>query len=457
MDVRASGSRNDRHVDPSEGSNEDRATPSPSPRKDVAPRLAPAVSAKIDSDLVAYAHARGAKTDITNAKTESAPRTDKVLYFGLNDYSTAKEIGQLRRLARLSSVVRENGSTVTLDGKRYDLAGASGCTSFCMAMGTKYNLPIDTQRKLAFVLTSTHPASLRDELARMALVMAPGENGGEIPSRVVLSGHSNGSNLHFKGEVLDFHSIRALGQAMPNASKQIEDIHISGCFSAGEVYNATLWQETFPNLKTMWGYTEIVKPHMPGRDFGPWEARTRGRTEGDPSRGTHDVVSWSVVDGIKSGVSLETLRKDQKSADERFDQLRSGALETKTAHVGTASYDYAVYRQLSFRPELPASERQAMTEKADVLFRVRFYHGAVRTQFAMANEALVKNAFEGVKLPSPDIAKLSRTEALAAIRELEKRATSVRPLPEAVAKALPVLRAFARLDPSAVPASWCHE
>lgn len=117
---------------------------------------------------------------------------------------------------------------------------------------------------------------------------------------------------------------------MPIAARQIEDLYFSGCFTSAQVYGVDEWRSACPNLKT---------------------------------------TSWSVQGGIKSGLSLEELRKRQASADPIFEPLAGGEIES--GPWGQAREPYETYRELSSRPELSKPEQDLMGAKADVLLRVR--------------------------------------------------------------------------------------
>jgi len=381
------------------------------------------------------------------------PKNDRVLYVGMNDASKQTEADGLRAGgSQVTTVLRRDGTKVGLDGRDFDLASESACTEFAAALGRKYGLPVAAQEAIARALV-TLDVSARDELARIAMVLAPGEQGAAIPSRLVFSGHSDGSDVHMGGESLKLGAIVALARAMPNAARQIEDIHFSGCFTSAQIYGVDEWRSACPNLKTMWGYSGIA-PGAPVHHLQGWARSTLGRTSSDPVRGPRaNVTTWSAQGGIRSGVSLEELRKKQGEADPIFGQLWGGDIES--GPWGKAREPYETYRELSYRPELSAQEKSIMKAKADVLLRIRFYE-TVRTKFVETHGEEVRAAFESLGLPAPDFTRLSRKEALEVLRTFEEKAARTSPLPEAVKSAEAVLVGFTKLDPAKIPDGWCH-
>lgn len=424
-----------------------------------------ATRSRIDADILAFVRNAvseprgGAKAKEGSSATReptppaATPRNDRVLYVGMNDASKQTEADGLRAGgASVTTVLRRDGTTVRLDGASFDLAGGEGCKAFAEALSKKHGLPPGAAEMICKALDDL-PASARDELARIAMVLAPGERGAPIPSRLVFSGHSDGTDVHMGGESLKLDAVMALARAMPNAARQIEDIHFSGCFTSAQIYAVDEWRSACPNLKTMWGYSGIA-PGAPVGHMQGWDRSTRGRETSDPVRGARaNITTWSAQGGIRTGVSLEDLRKDQASADAIFGQLWGGDIES--GPWGQARKPYETYRELSYRPELSAQERTIMKAKADVLLRVRFY-ASVRTELVKEHGQDVRAAFESLGMPVPDFTRLSRKEAVAAVRAFEAKARATSPLPAAAAKAEKLLVGFRKLDPAVIPSAWCR-
>ncbi len=413
-----------------------------------------ATRSRIDADILAFVrNAAPSSAPEPAAPPPPMPKSDRVLYVGMNDDSKTTEAGALRGGgASVTTVLRRDGTTVRLDGRGHDLAEREGCEAFAVALSKKHGLPSGAAEILHKALESV-PPSARDELARIAMVLAPGECGAQIPSRLVFSGHSDGTDVHMGGESLKLDAVMAILRAMPDAARQVEDIHFSGCFTSAQIYAVDEWRSACPNLKSMWGYSGIA-PGTPVGHLQSWERSTRGRETSDPVRGGRaNITTWSVKEGIRTGVSLEQLRKDQASSDAIFGQLWGGDIQS--GPWGQARKPYETYRELSYRPELSKQEQTIMRAKADVLLRIRFYE-TVRTELVNEHGPQVRDAFESLGLPVPDFTRLSRKEAVVAIQAFEAKARATSPLPEAAAKAEKLLVGFRKLDPAVIPSAWCH-
>jgi hypothetical protein len=186
------------------------------------------------------------------AKEAIANFNDRILYVGTNPESMKKEEDSLRARAAVESVRAKAGATVELDGKSYDLKNAAHIESYARAFATHHGLPAASAAALRDILHDAPPDG-RDELAGIAMVWARGERGAVVPSRLVISGHHSGGQFtDLKDE-----SVLALAHLFPDGAKQVEDIHFSGCFTEANVTDPAVWRGAFPNLRTMWGYSEL--------------------------------------------------------------------------------------------------------------------------------------------------------------------------------------------------------
>jgi hypothetical protein len=425
-------------------------TPSERSRAPSPPGLSAATQQKIDADLAAFVNA-------LTAEPPPAPRpNDRVLYVGMNDPSVFVEVGALGATgASVTTVLRQDRATVRLDGVDHDLSTGDGCTRFANALAAKHGMSAEAAKQIAAVIERVGEGG-RDELALVAMALAPGERGASIPSRIVLSGHSTGREVYSGTDSLPFRAVLALARAMPRAARQIEDVHLSGCFTAGQVFDKDVWKTAFPNLKTLWGYSQFA-PAAPVGHLQAWEATTRGRAAYDPGRGVHGVATWSERSGIREpGVTLEGLKSAAAEADERFQSYSSGEIRVRSPHGSLADDDYAAYRRLASRPELSKTERAAYEQKAEILLRVRFYESSIRGELAKAHGAELARAFEAVGLRPVDFATLSRREALAAIDRFERRLATVPAGAPELDRAAALLRGVRTLDPNVIPQAWAH-
>jgi hypothetical protein len=392
-----------------------------------------------------------------------APRTpsnDAVLYMGMNKDSFGIESRALAaRGARLSTIESSASSTVSFEGHDYDLSSEMGSRIFAAAVARTYGLDREHTIALGDALAGTDPRG-RDELARIALAWAPAESGATIPSRMILSGHSTGGLLMggHGGSELRFDDVLALARSMPAAARQIEDIHLSGCFTQQQVNQPAKWTAVFPNLKTLWGYGGFA-PAAPIGHLSDWESATRGRTDqlGERFMAAHGTATaWSLRGGIaNAGSSLEERRDLVADVDRDFAAFFSGDRPINEPHQADADRAYGAYRTLSAHSGATAAERATSSQRADQMLRLRFYEHGVRTEFSEKYGGLVSRAFERLGLPHANLGTLSRKEALAAIADFTERAAGQSD-PD-VARAARALDALAKLDPTVIEAGWCHE
>ena len=427
---------------PTQRRDEETAPPPPS-RRVASPAPSRSAARQIDAGIVAAAR---------NAKpAPSGPRGDGILYVGMNEASAAAEQAALRAVS--SSVVAVvNTDRTVVDG--HDVATDEGCDAFATALAGKNGMTSEAATRLALTLKATDGGARR-ELALVAAALAPGEHGKQIPSRIVLSGHSYSQDVHGKDTAhLTFASIRALGKAMPEAAKQIEDIHISGCNTGNQVEDHEAWQAAFPNLKTMWGYGGMA-PGAPTGHLQMWEAATRGRSSADPARGQSlgVVETWSATKGIHTSISLDELRGRRDVADAAYDGLVRG--EGTPGPMGAAKNPYETYREMAGRRSATPAERNDASAKAEVLLRVRF-HASVGHAMTEAHGPEIHDAFASLGLPAPDFASLGRRDALAALSSFDAKLATTHPAPYAATATVPLLHGLRDLDPAVIPSSWCH-
>lgn len=172
------------------------------------------------------------------------------------------------------------------------------------------------------------------------------------------------------------------------------------------------------------------------------------------------IATWSVSGGVTDATRLSDLRRAQVGADTRFAKFVAGTItaghEGTLADPQTALHDYETYRVLSQRNDVPREERAAFAQKADQLLRVRYYEEGVRTEFANRHGASVTAVFAAAGMPAPDFAKLSRSEALQKIADLETRLGGAGALSAEATRGLTAVRGLRDLSPEVVRTTDCH-
>lgn len=192
------------------------------------------------------------------------------------------------------------------DGEEHDVSTEQGALGFAATLGLS---PAQAGAVAAALLGAG--ADARDELARVAEVWARAERGGEVPSRLVLSGHSAGSSFWGDGNgSLSLDALQALAAALPAAAARVEDVLLSGCHTGGEPAMTRL-RAMFPALSTGWGYVGKAPDAYHGavEHALRWERATRGRSndlDAGAAAGTRKaeaVAVWSVRGGYRGGAT----------------------------------------------------------------------------------------------------------------------------------------------------------
>ncbi|MBX3234327.1 MAG: hypothetical protein KIT84_21680 [Labilithrix sp.] len=413
-------------------------------------------------------HDRGLADAVRNARQPATkPHGDGVLYLGMNRRADEVAVLQAATGGQVTTVMGTAGAKVDTKFGSFDLTKAEELSAFRDGLIDHYGLSKEQGDAVFAMLdrVKERGGSGRDELARLALYFARAESGnGDLPSRLVLSGHSS-SGMMWGDPAgsqqvggFDLALVRRLGEIFPKAAAQVEDVHFSGCFTYRQV-DGDEWQKTFPNLKTLWGYSDYT-PGDQINHFAPWVRMTQGRNSDITARQIAPykaVLAWSrtsdVVDHVQ--LDLSATRAAAESADTRFDAYLSGARAVHHGSDNAARNDYRAYHQLAMRKDISPAERAEAEHRAAVMFRVRFYEQGVRHAFEKEHGAEIADAFHAVGVPLPkSFAEMSREEALERIDAFRHAAGA--PARADVAAASHHLERLAALDPTFITSDWCE-
>lgn len=382
----------------------------------------------------------------------SGPDNDRILYVGVNPESAAIEAAALSKMRRdTQAVPATRGDVVERGARSFDLATAGGRGAYVASLG----LHGEVAAGVIDVLAKVSPGE-RGTVARIAAAWSAAERGEAIASRLVLSGHSTGRYVGGGGARLAFADVRALAEAMPRAGRQIEDVHISGCFSNGNARDETaIWLAAFPNMTTMWTY-DAFAPGAPVHHLAAWEAATRGRQDKvvpAPWLRAQSVACWSRGGGyVDRNVSPEALERSRRAADAAFAGLMAGDPRIVRPSDEPAASHYRVYRTLANR--LERADRHALAARADRLLALRSYESSVRGRFAETYASRIDAGFRAVGLDPPAFEALTRREALAESRRLREAIGRTSPAPAAAQELDAILRGLDALDPRIVKPGW---
>lgn len=283
-----------------------------------------------------------AKNAIRATAAREGELNDSILYAGMNPSSAPTELAGLRA----------NGANVTA-------TRSQGNVTDTLAFAKSIGLSGEQAQRVADILSSTKN---NGELAAIAKVWASGR----APSRLVLSGHSGGSDVHAGYDhVIRFKDVQRLAAAMPGAAACIEDIHLSGCNTGLEATSKEerdQWVRAFPNLQTLWGYQGSC-PTAPGGDMAIWESRTRGRAHLDLSglEKTPIVISdrFGHIDGAAVRKPLAEVLADLKWAKEEHPKLMAGDIRSWGGGDDDPECPHGLFlSNLSGAPSRPGARRR---------------------------------------------------------------------------------------------------
>ena len=400
------------------------------------------------------------------------PFNDRVVYLGMNIEATRKAARQMGRSASVTTITDDGAQDHVRNGNKiYDLRQKNGLTAFVASLGLNKTAEAGVARALAMC-----EKDAKDELAELAKIWAVGEKGAKIPSRLVLAGHSNGDGVWGDNNgSLRLGPLLELSRALPDATAQIEDAFVTGCYSGGEV-TMDQYLLIFPRAKTIWAYDAQAPGVDNGAtlDQGGWEEATRGRqhktlNQASASAGKNMAV-WNYDSGYHAAtgkLDLNALRgKVQwmeeyfyqpalKGADFAYDGEQRIPIRITDPHTGLIRQYYSWLVRLTQHKELPEDERAFWNEKKNQAIRLLYFSDTVAPAFAKNHRQEIAQGYAKMGLPAPDYSRMSRVAALKAIAAFNAKLQK-NPDAPADSQQLGVLleRGLGELDPSLIPDGW---
>lgn len=394
------------------------------------------------------------------------PRTnDAILMVGMNPEGAAHEARHLRSrgntVTLLTDAKKNVDDRVTKNGVTYDLDTPEGSLAFALTLG----LPAEQTRQIANVIESGG-RDAKDELAQLAQEWAKAERGGQIPSRMVFSGHSSGYGVWGdENGTIDMGDLAKLAEAMPRAARSVEDLMMAACSSAGEAVMEN-YRSIFPNLKTVWAYTDSAPGAVSGATahMTRWDRSTKGNAtsiDRELAAGTRkgeNVAVWSVERGYLDGHERRPLA-DRRAAvtagQETYERFLSGDSVVDSPSDGPLREHYNNVQRVLQHPDLPRAERGEYEAARDTTLRLLYFTKTVAPRFQQAHATAIRDGFTALGLPVPDFKTTSRAEALKIIADYEKKFTETQPPPETALRLLPLLtEGLVQLKTSRIPDGW---
>jgi hypothetical protein len=384
------------------------------------------------------------------------PGKTGIVHVGMNKYASAES-------AHLNRLNRDDGGAVGIrdqkdqdqlswGGKKYDFTSLEDCAHFVATLG----LPDQTAVSASEFLHAGGQHS-RDELGQMIRVWSEAELGARRMERVVLSGHSVGSQIwgDDNGEI-SFETIIELSGLFPKAAAGVKHLMLSACYSGGESDMAQ-YHSMFPNVESIWAYHDSspgtwsgAMDHMTG-----WEGATESGDEAsgvDPelagrARKAKNVSTWNKDDGYQGGqpMTIWDLQNSLSSSDSMFQEHFSGASEVTDSQTGPLREYYGVIQRFISHPEASGSELTTYQGRRDITIRL-LYWGLLRGKFAEHFKAELDSGYQELGQAAPDFAGMSRADAVKHIDEILGAGAEGR-----LAEILTGLR---DLDPTVIPNTW---
>lgn len=400
----------------------------------------------------------GRAAGLQRTARSAEPGNDDILFIGMRTETRTESDALARRGRGQFSVtaVGSDSSTVTVGGTRYDLSTNAGMRSFADSLGVS-----QAQADGVYAALQSNPVNGRDELAQLAIALARGENGGSMPSRIVISGHHAGGTFFGDNGTLSDRAVMDLARALPNGAAKVEDLHLAGCYSHGR---STLdgWREAFPNLQSVWGYGHTAPSANGGAKTheAQWDSATRGRVgilDRTAARGTrHDdeVIVWSRQGGFQSSAAarpIADLRRDVAGGESAYNSALAGTTSISDPHSGPVREYYSALNDLAEHPDLPATDRPAIEDRRARAIRLLYFSDVARG-WSGENSALLGRAYSQAGMTQPDFATMNRRQALAAINTFLDRTQASRD-PDVLA-AREQMIALRDLDPAKIRVDW---
>lgn len=390
-------------------------------------------------------------------RVQSEATLTGIVHIGLNKYAhdEAKVLNNANRGAGGAKSIRQRGheqDVVTRGGTKYDLTLGEGVTGF---VGT-LQVPQAVAEQIEELLTDTG-GKAKDEMAGVVEVYLQAEQGIRNMDRLVLSGHSVGSQIWGDDNgTIRFDMFERLREIFPNAAAQVKHLMVSACYAGGE-RNLQRFHDMFPNLESIWAYSGSSPgtwtgaiPHMES-----WEKATEDKDGSDVerslARGTRKadkVATWNLEDGYQGSkpFSISELESELRGEEATFERFFNGQEEVTNTQAGPLRDYYNLLQRLVQHPELDGARAAQLEARRDLTIRL-IYYSVCAGKFADHYSNQLAAGYAEVGLSVPDFKSLSRAQALAAIAEFEAAGGS--------GTALDLLqRGLRDMDNDVIPTNW---
>ena len=400
--------------------------------------------------------------DIVKAENNSTgerdlnPHKNGIVFLGMNGYAH-DEANALNRFNQNSGGAKsvtpsKDQDQVTKGGTKYDLTTVEGAASFIATLGMPDQMAVNAAD---FLLNSG--ASARDELGQFIQILSEAEMGERQIDRMVLSGHSVGSQIwgDDNGEITmgDFDK---LSDIFPKAFGQVQHLMLSACYSGGET-NMMSNKEIWKGAESIWAYHDSSPGTWSGAmgHMENWEEATEtGKDAGaiDPElakgRKAENVSTWNSTDGYQGADPMSNweIRTEIESREGMFQGFFDGNQVVANAQTGPLREYYGLLQRGISHVDMDESFRSGLIVKRDQTIRL-LYFALISSKFQEHYSKTLNDAYQSAGLSVPDFGKMNRTETLKHISDVEQALSGT--------EALRLLKTgLIDLDTNVIPTTW---
>ncbi len=352
-----------------------------------------------------------------------------IIHIGMGDHALAeaRALNVANRGEGGAFSIRQKGDTqdvLTLDGTRFDLRGEAGWLAFAASL----ELASEGTATAARLLGQANSGA-KDELAQVMNVYKQAEQGARDMKRVVLSGHSVGSQIWGDHNgLLHFSLLEELATLFPTAAGQVRHLMLSACYTGGE-RGMTRYRRMFPGLQSIWAYAGSSPGTWSGAipHLERWEAAT---DSGDGSAvaprlaaGTRKgefVATWNHVHGYLGDEPMPLWELEQHLAaqDGLFQRYLTGEEPVTDSQTGPLRDYYGLVQRALSQPDLPNGRVTELEQRRDQTIRL-LYWDTIRERFADGYSAVLSAGYAKRGEQAFHFAGATRAAALAEARRLE--------------------------------------
>jgi hypothetical protein len=353
------------------------------------------------------------------------PNKNGIVYMGLNEHAPAEAstLNRLNRGAGGAKVVTPGADQdqAIVNGTKVNLGTMGGASAFAASLGLPDQLAVKVAEFLLVDTSANYDdiENARDELASFVQILAQAEMGERKIDRMVLSGHSVGSEIWGDGNgEISYDRLSDLFVLFPKAASQVKHLMMSACSGGGET-TMTEYQGMMPGLESVWAYHDSSPGTWSGAmdHMGAWEKATETGKDAagvDPElagrfRKGKYVATWNTTDGYQGGEKMDyyDLNEQLIGMEPVFQRHFSGAEEVDSPQTGILRTYYGYVQRGISHPEVPPARRRDLIARRDLTIRL-LYFNVVSTKFQAQHQQTLETGFGDAGLSLPNLGELSR-------------------------------------------------